>query len=275
LPLKIAMASAVLPSPASRRRRRPRADEDARHLDVALACGKHQRRQPAAGEAPRFAAVRLATRRAPLEAAPVAAGHVVRTRVDVGASGDEQRAASAVPFRGRPHQRRGATPRLSCVDVGAGLHEHTKRVGLAVRAAIISAVSPAGVNGALASAPALSSRSSIGALPLVAASWSGVTPSRVRAVTRAPAADQHVRHRHVVALDRPVKGGAAVHPRGVDVRLTGKSRAHRARRPRAWPRRPRRPSPRKQGHAANSRTAISGRRATRHFVTLSSTGAVS
>ena len=56
-----------------------------------------------------------------------------------------------------------------------------------VRAAIITAVSPAGVNDASGSAPALSRRSIIGALPLMAASCSGNTPSRVRAATRAPA----------------------------------------------------------------------------------------
>ena len=55
---------------------------------------------------------------------------------------------------------------------------------LPVRAAVISAVSPAGVSGSFASAPAFSSRSIIDALPLIAASCSGVTPSRARAPAR-------------------------------------------------------------------------------------------
>src|SRR5262245_10674476 len=59
--------------------------------------------------------------------------------------------------------------------------------GLPVRAAIISGVSPNFVSGAFGSAPALMSFSIISALPLVAASWSGVAPARVTADTFAPA----------------------------------------------------------------------------------------
>jgi hypothetical protein len=58
---------------------------------------------------------------------------------------------------------------------------------LPVRAAIISAVSPNCVSGALGSAPAFISLSSIAALPFIAASCSGRTPSRLAADTFAPA----------------------------------------------------------------------------------------
>src|SRR5262245_24389270 len=59
--------------------------------------------------------------------------------------------------------------------------------GLPLRAAIISGVSPYFVSGAFASAPALMSFSIIAALPLVAASCSGVAPARVADETFAPA----------------------------------------------------------------------------------------
>jgi len=57
-----------------------------------------------------------------------------------------------------------------------------------VRAAIINAVSPAAERAAFGSAPALSSRSTTRALPLVHASDSGVILYRVAAFTSAPAA---------------------------------------------------------------------------------------
>ena len=130
-------------------------------------------------------------RRAPLEAAAVGGGHVVRPRVDVGAGRDEQPRRLGVPLGHRPHQRRRAAPALLRVDVGARLEQHADGAGRCPFAPPSSARCRRLASAARSrSAPALSRRSIIGALPLMAASCSGVTPSRVRAVDARAGAKQ-------------------------------------------------------------------------------------
>jgi hypothetical protein len=52
-------------------------EQGARHVDVAFARGKHQRREPAAGKLFRLAVGPVAHRRAPFEAAAIRGGDVV------------------------------------------------------------------------------------------------------------------------------------------------------------------------------------------------------
>jgi hypothetical protein len=77
-------------------------DQDAGQLQAAFARGEHQRRQPAAGELLRFFLRPLRGRSAPLEAAAVGSGDVVRPIVDVRACRDQQPGGLGVSLGHRP-----------------------------------------------------------------------------------------------------------------------------------------------------------------------------
>ena len=98
--------------------------------------------------------------------------------------------------------------------------------GVPVRAAAITTVCPSGST-AFASAPLLSSASTIAALPFVAARKSGVTPYRFATLAVGAGADQRGRRLRVVVARRPVQRGRAVDFADVDVGPLIQQRPHR------------------------------------------------
>ena len=137
----------------------------------------------------------------------------------------------------RPHQRGLTAQRLLRVDVGAVGQQRLDRRDSPVRAAVISAVSPSG-SAVFGSAPAVSSRSMMAALPLMHASDERRHAVAVGRLDVGFRGQEQFDRCHVVALDRPV---SAVVPSG-SAALTStracEQLAHRRADRRGVPRRP-------------------------------------